>query len=118
MNYYNPMQTYQPNYFQQQPPVQNNGITWVQGESGAKSYMVGAGNNVLLMDSESQRFFIKGADSSGMPMPLRIFEYKEVTAGQVANTAMQEDFIRRSEFDELKAMVTSMRGEDNVKPFV
>ena len=57
----------------------NNGIIWVQGEAGAKSYLVGSGNSVLLMDSEQSRFYIKSTDNSGMPMPLRIFEYSEVT---------------------------------------
>ena len=57
----------------------NNGIIWVQGEAGAKSYLVGSGNSILLMDSEQSRFYIKSTDNSGMPMPLRIFEYSEVT---------------------------------------
>lgn len=60
-------------------PTQNgSGIMWVQGEAGAKSYLVGAGQSVLLMDSESSRFYIKSTDNSGMPMPLRVFEYKEI----------------------------------------
>lgn len=66
---------------QQAPQTANNGIVWVQGEAGAKSYLVGAGNSALLMDSEQSRFYIKSTDSSGMPMPLRIFEYNEITAG-------------------------------------
>lgn len=56
----------QMNQFQQQPvqmpaqPVQqpqqnNNGILWVSGEVGAKSYLVAPGTSVLLMDSESER---------------------------------------------------------------
>lgn len=65
-------------------PTQNNaGIIWVQGEAGAKSYLVGAGQSVLLMDSEGSTFYIKSTDTSGMPMPLRVFDYKERTqAGQ------------------------------------
>lgn len=39
--------------------------------------MVAAGNTVLLMDSENQTFYLKSADPSGMPLPLRIFDYKE-----------------------------------------
>lgn len=60
-------------------PTQNSGITWVQGESGAKSYLVGAGQSVLLMDSEGSSFYIKSTDNSGMPLPLRIFDYTERT---------------------------------------
>lgn len=66
----------------QQPPQQNNnGLLWVQGEAGAKSFLVAPGQNVLLMDSESPRLYLKSADASGMPMPLRVFEYKEVQPG-------------------------------------
>ena len=56
---------YVPNYFQPVPPVtpapqssaNNNGLVWVQGEAGAKSFLVSPGTTVLLMDSESQRFY-------------------------------------------------------------
>lgn len=74
-------QPYQPqmmqNYQQQQ-----NGIIWVQGIEAMKSYPVGAGQSVLLMDSESNCFGIKTADASGMPLPLRIFDYVERKAAQ------------------------------------
>lgn len=64
----------------QQPPQQqqnvNQGILWVQGEAGAKSYLVAPNTSVLLMDSENERFYIKTTDSAGMPT-LRTFEYKE-----------------------------------------
>lgn len=67
----------QMNQFQQQPvqmpaqPVQqpqqnNNGILWVSGEVGAKSYLVAPGTSVLLMDSESEKFYIKSTDVSGI----------------------------------------------------
>lgn len=39
----------------QQPQQPQSGIQWVQGEAGAKSYLVAAGNTVMLMDSETQR---------------------------------------------------------------
>ena len=63
-------------------PVQQNnqgGLNWVQGIEAAKSYMVAPNSTVLLMDSESQRFYLKSSDASGMPLPLRVFEYTETT---------------------------------------
>lgn len=42
-------------------------IIWVQGEEGAKAYMVAAGNSVLLMDSENSAFYIKSTDASAVP---------------------------------------------------
>lgn len=49
----------------------------MQGESAARSYLVAPNTTVLLMDSESQVFYLKSTDSSGMPLPLRIFDYTE-----------------------------------------
>ncbi len=56
---------------------QDNSINWVQGEAGAKSYPVAPGQSAMLMDSENEVFYIKTVDASGMPLPLRIFDYKE-----------------------------------------
>lgn len=89
---------------QMPPPAQNqggNGLIWVQGEAGAKSYLVAPGHTLMLMDSEAQVFYIKQADASGMPMPLRIFDYAERTAQQVPPAANFDpnQFITREEFD-------------------
>ena len=100
-----PMQVQQP----------NNGLIWVQGESGAKSYLVAPNATVMLMDSEGERFYLKSADASGMPLPLRIFDYKERTTtaqqafgGSVtAESVNLDNFVTRKEFDELKAFVAS-----------
>ena len=64
------MPTYQPVQNRQQP-----GIIWVQGEAGAKSYMVAPGNTVQLWDSEDKIIYLKSADPSGMPS-MKILEYK------------------------------------------
>ena len=68
---------YQPfNQPQQMYPQANNGIQWVQGIEGAKAHPVGAGQSVLLMDSDANCLYIKSADQTGLPS-LRIFDYKE-----------------------------------------
>lgn len=74
----------------------NNGLIWVQGEGGAKSYLLAPNTTVLLMDSESQKFYIKSADNSGMPMPLRTFEYKEVGAAEPINV---DKYVTKEELD-------------------
>lgn len=64
---YNP---YQGPMYQQpiQPmPIKDDRI-WVQGEIGAKAYMVAPGNTVPLWDTESRRIWIKTVNASGMPM--------------------------------------------------
>ena len=114
----NPYMNYQTGYQPQDLPIMqsqasyhapySNGINWVSGESGAKSWIVGRGESVLLMDSESQCFYIKSADASGMPLPLRVFDYTERTqnapqGSQSALNQSSDNFITRTEFDDLKA---------------
>lgn len=96
-------QMYQPyNYVPQQsvaPQQQNDsGILWVQGEAGAKSWAVAPGKSVMLMDSESSTFYIKSSDQSGMPMPLRIFDYTERNQQQSQNPVLQHKEIDTSQF--------------------
>ena len=117
MMYQQPQQMQQPQMPQTaQAPVQNNGIVWVQGEAGAKAHLVAPGQSVMLMDSEGMRFYIKVSDASGMPMPLRVFEYHEVTgAQQTVEPAQQFDttqFVTREEFE--KAMSKVMPKGDEV----
>ena len=91
------------------PNPVNQGLLWVSGEVGAKSYLVAPNSTVLLMDSDAQRFYLKSADSSGMPS-LRIFEYSEVSnTPQNALQAPQSDFkeldskyVTRNEYEALK----------------
>ncbi len=110
------MQQYQA---MQQPQQQNGGgLLWVQGIEGAKSHFVSPGQSVLLMDSESNSFFIKTADASGMPMPLRVFDYKERTAQQTpqhptAATIDTSGFITREEFEaRIKELTTNTERTD------
>lgn len=89
---------------QPQAPAQTqSSITWVQGEEGAKAYLVAAGNSILLMDSEAPVFYIKSTDASGMPMPLRIFDFVERGVPAKAE-ATSPDYARREDVDKLSAM--------------
>ena len=136
MPYYNPYlqfsQTPQNGYLNQgngylnQPAQNNNGLIWVQGETGAKSYMVAPNSTVMLMDSESQRFYLKSTDASGMPQPLRIFEYAEkpqnapVMASK-SQTIDYSSFATKAELEAFKAEIEVLlkKGVDsNGKPAV
>lgn len=79
-------------------------INWVQGEAGARSVPVPAGQKALLMDSETNVFYIKSSDASGMPLPLRTFEYKEVGANVKETTApAQNDYVTHEELKQILA---------------
>lgn len=98
-----PQQQMQP---AQQVPQTNQGLLWVQGEAGAKSYLVAPNTTVLLMDSEGSRFYLKSTDNAGMPN-LRTFEYAEVTQGaiQPVNPAPKDfdsKYVTREEYMDLQ----------------
>lgn len=135
-------QSYYPQYYgnQQMPPQapqmpsnvpQNsmNGITWVLGENAAKSFPVGAGQTVVLMDREEPVMYMKSVDQSGMPLPLRIFDITERTATHTESVVAKSetpDYVSRSEFenfrDDIRRTIKNMRKpkndevKDNGKP--
>lgn len=53
----------------------NSSRIWVNGEIGAKSYLVAPNTTVDLWDSEQQTIYLKSANASGMPS-MKILDYK------------------------------------------
>lgn len=117
---------YQPQYQPQQPVQaqpqntsinnnQGNGLIWVQGEAGAKSYLVAPNNTVMLMDSESEQFFLKSADASGMPLPLRVFKYSEVSktpeTAKIGTLGNNTEYALKSDLDALRGRVDALLNE-------
>lgn len=102
----------QPQVTQVQPQQETSTLNWVQGEAGAKSYMVRPGSSVILMDSEKDYFYIKAADVSGMPS-LRVFEYKEVGVQPQVSQPIG-DYVNRNEFEQFKLEIQQMlqKGDD------
>lgn len=113
-------QVYQPSYqdrlaqlqaqYQQAMPPHlqqaGQGILWVQGDSGAKAYMMAPSTTVLLMDSEGQKFYLKSTDASGVPS-LRTFEYTEVQpdasqALQKREIDLDSKYVTREEYEEMQ----------------
>ena len=51
-----------------------------------------------MIQSESNTFYIKSSDNSGMPMPLRIFDYTERTQSTQPVNVIQHEQIDTSQF--------------------
>lgn len=110
---YQPM--FQPQYPVMQTPQQNvqpaaqqqGGITWVQGEAGAKSYLVAPNTTVQLWDSEDKVIYLKSADASGMPS-MKILDY---TIRGDANTPSPSatEYATKSDLDALKGQIDGLR---------
>lgn len=111
MNYF--PYSYQPYQMQYQMPqqtsqTQQQGITWVQGEAGAKSYLVAPNTTVQLWDSEAQVIYLKSADASGMPS-MKIIDYTIRDMNTPTQTPTQ-DYVTKDEFDNYKQEIQKMIG--------
>lgn len=112
-------QQYQQQVVQQQTQPQvnqqsnSNGINWVQGEAGARSWLVAPNTTVFLMDSEADTFYLKSADGSGMPLPLRTFDYVERRSEASKNdlTEPKGKSIEYATKEDLNALQSSTRGD-------
>ena len=70
------------------------------------------------MDSENNTFYIKSSDTSGMPQPLRIFDYTERTAAGKSSTQKEEstalDLSAYVTREELEARLSSLKEKSEV----
>jgi hypothetical protein len=110
MNYYNPYQTQQPQFIPKQNMIQSNRI-WVQGEAGAKSYLVAPNTTVDLWDSESQTIYIKSADAAGLPS-MKIIDYtirNDVPTSHIS--APNSDFITKDYLTPIEERLTALEGK-------
>lgn len=122
---YQPAQIYYPQQQYMMPQAQtqtqaqnttgtamNSGIIWVQGEAGAKSYLVAPNTTVQLWDSEDQIIYLKSADASGMPS-IKTLEYtiRDVTNNSKAVSDLTDKYITRDEYDSLKRQIDSLKGD-------
>lgn len=116
---YQPAQIYYPQQYsamsqnQMTPNNQqaNSSIIWVQGEAGAKSYLVAPNTTVQLWDSEDQVIYLKSADASGMPS-MKILDYKVREMAQPAQPKMAGSAQAMPEYvtrDELVAFEKQIR---------
>lgn len=113
--YYAPQYQY---HVQPQQPQQNSSIIWVQGEAGAKSYLVAPNTTVQLWDSETQRIFLKSADASGMPS-MKVLEYtirdqtpaNAPVAASTPQATNPTDYATRAEIEALAAQIDTLKAE-------
>lgn len=96
--------------FNNQIPQQNFGsfmTVLVQGEAGANAYPVASGNTVLLMDFDSNKFWLK-SNVNGIPQRLRSFSFAEELPEQSKQKEQVSPVISREEFDGLSSSVAKL----------
>ena len=113
--------TYQPMFYPQyqqpqqtqQPAQQSTGIIWVQGEAGAKSYLVAPNTTVQLWDSEKQTIYLKSADASGMPS-MKVLDYTIREAPQTAPAPAVNnvpDYATKAEIGQIIQRITALEAQ-------
>lgn len=97
----NPYSFQQPNQSQFNNQPQNN-IIWVKGKENARSMQLKPNSTVILLDSQSGKFYIKTTDDIGLGK-LRVFNYTEESDedNQAQNNSNIDlsNYITREEFD-------------------
>lgn len=120
---------YQPNYYgavgdtlsqmkspyqpiQPMPQATQNDLIWVQGEAGAKAYLVAPNATVTLWDTEGQTIYIKRADANGVPS-MRVLDFTERNAPHNAEKHVcgcGDKFATKEAFDALQSECESLKG--------
>ena len=108
------MPAYYPQFQQPQAQPQTQPTTdlkWVQGEAGAKSYMVAPNTSVTLWDSETHTIYIKSANASGLPS-MTIIDYTiRNDSAQDRAVLAESDFAKQSDVDYLKNEIEALRAK-------
>lgn len=108
-NNYNPygMPNYYPTY-QPQQQAQASSPIWVQGDAGAKSYLVAPNSTVALWDSESQTIYLKSADASGMPS-MKVLDYTVRDMSAAPKTSAPEidlgNYVTKKDFESFEEKI-------------
>jgi hypothetical protein len=101
----------QPQYYNPQPQQpQTSGIIWVQGEVGARSYLVSPNTKVALWDSEAPIIYIKTSDQNGVPsMRIIDYTYRDAAPQQSQNQNNQNTYVTADEFTTLRDEVNRLK---------
>lgn len=89
----------------------NDSLIWVQGETGAKSYLIAPNKTVPLWDSEAQTIYLKSADASGMPS-MKVLDY---TIRESTNTPLRDPINKKEEEYVTKEELEAFRAEISKK---
>lgn len=107
--------TYTPSQTVQQVPqssygIQNgnlNNIIWVANEQEASAFPVSTGGSVLMMDRNTNRFYIKTVTQNGVLLPMEVYEFNPIKKETTQQTDTS-NYVTKDEFNELKKMLEDL----------
>lgn len=83
-NHYQNANWQSPTFVTQSPSYMPPAPIWVKGRTEADNYQLPNGGTVILMDSDTNVFYLKTRDANGIYSPIREFKYEEVLSQQQA----------------------------------
>ena len=86
--------------------VNNNSMVWVQGEAGAKAYVLPPNTTLPLWDSEAQVIYIKSVDISGKPT-MTILDYVDRNAPTEVDS-VQTEYATKEQVEMLNSQFTAI----------
>ena len=78
----------------------NNNMVWVQGEAGAKAFVLPNNTTLPLWDSEAQVIYIKSVDANGKPT-MTVLDYTDRNTPEQKQEVPAE-YVTITQFNELK----------------
>lgn len=97
---------YMPSYLSTVAPqnTNNTNIVWTMGLESAKAYPLFPGRTLMLMDSESPRFFIKSVDNNGYAT-LKAYTFQEESISQPSTNNSGSNYVTKEQLDQAMATV-------------
>jgi hypothetical protein len=96
-------------------PTMSSNVIPVDGEVGAKAYMVPTGSTgpIALWDTNDNVIYLRTFNAAGMPNPLRKLRYTEEApmqnlSGGTANEVDTSQFVTKKDFDELRQEIQNL----------
>lgn len=103
-SYFPPMQSPFLQQAQLMPQQQTQSIQYVNGKQSAEAYQMPNNSSVILMDSNSARFYMKQTDASGVAT-IKTYDFKE------AKEEKPEEYVTKKEFEAFKANIKGVKNE-------
>ena len=91
-------------------------VQWVMGKQAAKAFFVPTGRTAFLFDTEKAVFYEKSVDKNGVPLPIRIHPYGDISdeedeAKANAPEIDMSQYVRRDELEQYIKSLASASGE-------
>ncbi len=95
-----------PRMTQSSPNANNTNIVWTMGLESAKAYPLLPGKTLMLMDSESPRFYVKTVDANGYATIKAYSFHEEKPNSAPVNTIETSKFVTQ---EQLEAALLSLK---------